>query len=177
LVGAELVFRRGTPPYAEYTFKHALVQDSTLLRNRRQQIHGLIVSTLETQFPEIVTSQPQLLAHHCAEAGLNEKSVGYRLKAGRQSVARSEMPEAVEQLRKGLELLLSLPDSAWRQQQELDLRVALGPALMATKGYAAPDVVETVARARELAGQLDRADYLIALLYGQWVFTSSDLST
>jgi class 3 adenylate cyclase len=171
LVGAELVFRRGTPPYAEYTFKHALVQDaaySTLLRTRRQQIHGLIVSTLETQFPEIVASQPQLLAHHCAEAGLNEKSVGYRLKAGQQSVARSENAEAVEQLRKGLELLLSFPDSTSRQQQELDLRVALAPPLMATKGYAAPDVAETVARSRQLAGHLGRADYLVALLYGQW---------
>jgi predicted ATPase len=171
LVGAELVFRRGTPPYAEYTFKHALVQDaaySTLLRTRRQQIHGLIVSTLETQFPEIVASQPQLLAQHCADAGLNEKSVGYRLKAGQQSVARSEMPEAVEQLRKGLELLLSLPDSAWRQQQELDLRIALGPPLMAIEGYAAADVADTVRRARELATQLNRPDYLVELLYGQW---------
>ena len=171
LDSAQLIFRRGTPPHSEYTFKHALVQDaaySTLLRSRRQQIHGLIVSTLEAQFPEVVSSQPQLLAHHCVEAGLNEKSVGYRLKAGQQAVARSEMPEAAEQLRKGLELLLSMPDDHWRQQQELELRIALGPALMATKGYAAPDVVENVTRARELAGQLDRADYLVALLYGQW---------
>jgi tetratricopeptide (TPR) repeat protein len=126
------------------------------------------VSTLESHFPEIVASQPQLLAHHCAETALNEKAVGYRLKAGQQSVARSEMPEAVGQLRKGLDVLFSLPDGAWRQQQELDLRVALGPALMATKGYAAPDVAETVGRARELAAQLNRPAYIVALLYGQW---------
>ena len=85
LVAAELIFRRGTPPDAEYTFKHALVQDaaySTLLRSRRQQIHGRIATTLESQFPETMTAQPELLAHHCGEAGLTEKAVGYWLKAG-----------------------------------------------------------------------------------------------
>ena len=83
-MAAELIFRRGTPPDAEYTFKHALVQDaaySTLLRSRRQQIHGRIATTLENQFPETMTAQPELLAHHCGEAGLTEKAVGYWLKA------------------------------------------------------------------------------------------------
>ena len=62
---AQLVFRRGTRPDAEYTFKHALVQDavySTLLRSRRQQIHARIVTTLEGQFSEVVAAQPQLRA-------------------------------------------------------------------------------------------------------------------
>lgn len=78
LVSSELIFRRGLPPDAEYTFKHALVQDaaySTLLRSRRQQIHARIATTLEEQFPDIVTAQPALLAHHCTEAGLIEKAV------------------------------------------------------------------------------------------------------
>jgi predicted ATPase len=71
LVSAELIFQRGTPPDAEYAFKHALVQDvaySTLLRSRRQQIHARIVATMESQFSKIVAVQPQLIAHHCAEA-------------------------------------------------------------------------------------------------------------
>jgi predicted ATPase len=86
LVHAELIFQRGTPPDAEYTFKHALVQDAaytTLLRGRRQQIHARIAATLERQFPDIVAAQPQLLARHCAEAGFNEKAIGYCLKGGR----------------------------------------------------------------------------------------------
>ena len=77
LVRAELVFRRGTPPDAEYTFKHALVQDaaySTLLRSTRQLLHGRIAAALESRFTEIVETQPQLLAHHCAEAGLTGQS-------------------------------------------------------------------------------------------------------
>ncbi|HKD58102.1 MAG TPA: AAA family ATPase, partial [Hyphomicrobiaceae bacterium] len=170
LVNSELIFRRGTPPDAEYTFKHTLVQDaaySTLLRGRRQQIHARIASTLERQFSEIATARPALMAHHCAEAGLNEKAVNHWLKAGQQAVARSAMTEAATQLQKGLDLLASVPDCASRQQQELDLRLALGPALIATKGYSAPDLIETVARARTLAEQLNRSEYVIALLYGQ----------
>ena len=92
LVTAELVFRRGVPPDAEYTFKHALVQDaaySTLLRSRRQQMHARIATVLENQFPDLVAAQPQMMAHHCAEAGLTDKAVGYRLTAGQQAVARS----------------------------------------------------------------------------------------
>jgi len=173
LVHAELIFRRGTPPDAEYTFKHALVQDaaySTLLRSRRHQLHARIAATLEDQFPKIVVAQPALLAQHCTEAALAEKAVGYWLKAAQQAWARSAMMETVTLLRKGLDVLTDLPDSPWRQQQELDLQIALGPALTATKGYSAPDVGETVARARALAEQLERSDYLVPLLYGQWVF-------
>ena len=171
LVSAELIFRRGTPPDAEYTFKHALVQDaaySTLLRSRRVQVHGRIASTLENEFPELVAAHPELLAHHCGEAGLNEKAINYWLKAGQQAAARSATAEAGAQLKKGLDLLASLSDTVQRQQQELDLRVAIMPALIATKGYGAPDVAETVARVHELAHQLDRPDYLVGLLYGQW---------
>ena len=94
---AELIFRRGAPPDAEYTFKHALVQDaaySTLLRSRRQQLHGHITAILEAHFPEIVQTQPDVLARHSAEAALAEKAVGYWLKAGQQAMARWAMTEA-----------------------------------------------------------------------------------
>ena len=173
LVSAELIFRRGTAPDAEYTFKHALVQDaaySTLLRNRRQQIHARIASTLEAQFPELVAAEPQLVAQHCSEAGLNEKGAGYWLKAGQRAVARSSMPEAVAQINKGLGLLDSMAPSPARQQQELDLRIALGPALIATRGYSSAEVGEAFALASNLAEQLDRPDYLVPLLYGQWAY-------
>jgi predicted ATPase len=112
LVHAGLIFRRGTPPDAEYTFKHALVQDaaySTLLRSRRQQLHGRIAEALESRFSESIEAQPQLMAHHCAEAGLTDKAVSYSLKAGQQMMARSAMPEAVSQLQKRLALLTTLP--------------------------------------------------------------------
>ena len=173
LASAELIFQRGTPPDAEYTFKHALVQDaaySTLLRSRCQQLHGRIATTLEAQFPDIVTAQPALMAQHSSEAALTEKAVGYWLKAGQQATARSAMTEAVAQLQKGLDLLKSMSDTSARQQQELDLRITLGQALIATKSWAAPLVGETYARAHLLAEQLDRPDYLFPLLFGQVVF-------
>jgi hypothetical protein len=78
------------------------------------------------------------------------------------------MVGAVAQLQKGVYLLGSLPDSASQQRHELDLLIALGRALMATRGYAAPEVGDIVGRARRLAERLDRPDYLVPLLYAQW---------
>ena len=109
---SELVFRRGVPPEATYTFKHALVQDAayqSLLKSRRQQIHAIIASTLEAQFPEIAEAEPETLAHHYTAAGLAEQAVAYWLKAGQQALKRSANLEAMAHLGKGLELVAALP--------------------------------------------------------------------
>ena len=92
LVTSELVIQRGAPPHASYTFKHALVQDAahgSLLRSTRHQLHAQIAQALESHYPELMESQPELFAQHYAEAGLVEKSVGYWGKAGRRSAART----------------------------------------------------------------------------------------
>jgi len=172
LVHAELIFRRGTPPHAEYTFKHALVQDaaySTLLRSRRHRLHAQIGKILEEQFPETAKAQPQMLAHHFTEAGMTEPAIDYWLKAGRQVLARSAMVEAEALLRKGLNLVSSLPDGVWRQEHELALQIALGQALFATQGWAAPGVGEAYARARHLCDQLERPHKLLPIVYGEWI--------
>src|SRR3984893_18795025 len=98
LVNAELMYRRGTPPDAEYTFKHALVLDSayaSLTRSRRQELHGHIARTVEVGFPEISATKPEMLAHHFTQAGLAHQAVGYWLKAGQLALARSANSEAV----------------------------------------------------------------------------------
>jgi class 3 adenylate cyclase/predicted ATPase len=175
LASAGLIFQRGMLPDAEYTFKHALVQDaaySTMLRSRRQQLHGRIAAVLESEFPEIGEKRPEVLARHCAEAGLIERAVGYLRKAGQQGIARGAMTEAVAQLGKGLDLLSSLPDNESRQDQELDLQLMFSRALMAAKGYGAPELGEALARARKLCEQLDQREQLAAVMYGQWVFHS-----
>ena len=103
---ARLVFRRGTPPDAIYTFKHALVQDaaySTLLRGDRQELHARIAEALEERFPERIAREPELLAHHFAEARQTERAIGYWLKAGERAASRSANLEAVRQLTRGLE--------------------------------------------------------------------------
>jgi class 3 adenylate cyclase/tetratricopeptide (TPR) repeat protein len=173
LTNSGLLFVRGTPPQSSYIFKHALVQDAaygTLLRGRRQRLHARIAVILEDRFPELVLAQPTLLAQHFVEAGLTERAVGYWLKAGQQALARSAMTEAVAQLRKGLEVLTVLPDSPERGRQELDLQTALGAALTATKGFAAAEVAETLARARALAEQFDRPEHVVPLIAHQWAF-------
>jgi class 3 adenylate cyclase/tetratricopeptide (TPR) repeat protein len=170
---AGLLFVRGAPPQSSYIFKHVLVQDAaygTLLRDRRQLLHARIAAALEAHFPEAVLTQPARLAQHCAAAGLAEKAVAYWLKAGRQALAGSAMTEAVSQLRKGLDVLGGLPDGPQRRRQELDLQTALGSALAATKGWGAADVNETLVRARALAEQLDRPEYLAPLIMGQCSF-------
>jgi hypothetical protein len=121
------------PPDAEYTFKHALVQDAaygTLLRSRRKELHARIAATLESRFPDIVAAQPALLALHCDEAGLTERAVAYCLAAGRQAWARSAATETVALLRRGLAMVPVLPETDRRRETELDLRIALGQALV-----------------------------------------------
>jgi class 3 adenylate cyclase/tetratricopeptide (TPR) repeat protein len=173
LMNSGLLFVRGTPPQSNYIFKHALLQDAaygTLLRSRRQLLHARIAASLEDHFRDIVLAQPALLAQHYAEAGLAEQAVVYWLKAGQQALARSAMAEAVAQLRKGLDMLAGLPDGPWRQQQELDLLIALTSALTATKGYSAAAVGETLARVRTLAKQFEGHEYLVPPIMNQYAF-------
>jgi class 3 adenylate cyclase/predicted ATPase len=170
LVASGLVFQRGAPPDAVYSFKHALVQDaahSSLLRSSRQQLHAQIGDALATHFPELMDSQPELLAQHYAEAGLVEKSVAYWSQAGRRSAARSAMAEAAAQLQKGLDQLALLPDSRERQQQELEFWSALGAALRFVKGQASPEMGHAFTRARELWEQLGSPSQFVHIPYGQ----------
>jgi class 3 adenylate cyclase/predicted ATPase len=170
LVDAGLVFQRGAPPTAEYLFKHALVQEAayaTLLRRTRQQLHARIAASLENLSPELMDSQPELLAQHYAEAGLVEKSVASWGKAGHRSAARSAMTEAAAQFQKGLDQLALLPDNFARQRHELELSSALGAALNAVKGNAAPETGQAYARARELWEQLGSPAEFLQVPFGQ----------
>jgi predicted ATPase/class 3 adenylate cyclase len=176
LVHAALLFRRGTPPTATYLFKHALVQDTayaSLLKSRRQQLHSRIAQVLEARFPETVAAEPALLAHHHTEAGHMEAAISSWLLAGQQACQRSANTEAISHLTQGLTLLSMLPNTPERTHQELNLQTALGPALIATKGNAAPDVERTYARARELCQQLGDTPQLFPVLRGLIIYYNS----
>jgi predicted ATPase len=111
LVRAELLFRRGAPPNAQYTFKHALVQDvayASLLRANRQQLHARIARAYETCFPEVVRAQPELVAHHFTEAGLSDAAIEYWQRAGDLAMARSGHAEAIHHFSVALDLLTKL---------------------------------------------------------------------
>jgi predicted ATPase len=176
LVASELVFQRGTPPDAVYSFKHALVRDTaygSLLRTSRQELHAQIADALEAQFPELMESQPELFAQHYAEAGFVEKSVVYWGRAGRRSAARSAMAEAAAQLQKGLDQLSLLPDNSKRRGQELEFWSALGAALRFAKGQATPEMGRAFARGRELWEQLGYPSEFLHIPYGQSFYHNS----
>jgi class 3 adenylate cyclase/tetratricopeptide (TPR) repeat protein len=175
LCDSGLVFQRGHLPEARFLFKHALVQDAayaSLLRTDRRDVHRRISEALESRLSETREIQPELLAHHFTEADMTDHAIRYWLKAGQQALGQSGMVEAAALLRKGLRLILNVPDSIQRQERELDLQIALGQAIIATQGYAAPGVSEAYARARELCEKLECAHKLLPILYGQWAFQS-----
>jgi TOMM system kinase/cyclase fusion protein len=169
LVEAELLYQQGLPPQATYLFKHALIQDTayqSLLRSTRQHYHQRIAQVLEECFPEICATQPDLLAHHYTEAGLVTQAIPYWQQAGQRAIQRSANLEAISHLTKGIEVLMTLPETPERTRQELDLQTTLGPALMAAKGYAAPEVEQAYARARALATQVEETPRLFPILWG-----------
>jgi class 3 adenylate cyclase/predicted ATPase len=171
LVAAELVFPRGVPPYATYTFKHALVRDAayaSLLKSRRHELHVRVASALQERFPEIVANQPEVLARHFTQAGLVPQAIAYWRRAGERANEHSASMEAIADLEEGLRLVANLPDPKQRLEEEFALRMAISGPLTATKGYAAPEVECAYLRARELSEQLGRSSELFAVLRGLW---------
>ena len=178
LIEAGLLFRQGTPPYATYLFKHALVQDAaygTLLREPRRALHARIAETLESQFTEIAESQPELLARHCTEAGIIEKAAGLWGKAGQRSLARSALVEAAEQLTRALNQISALPATRTLRREQIKLQVALITPLIHVKGYAAPETKAAAEQARLLIGHAEALGeppedplLLFSVLYGVW---------
>jgi predicted ATPase len=125
---------------------------------------------LANRFPDTAETQPELLAHHYTEAGFAAQAIPFWLRAGQRAVQRSANVEAISHITKGLELLKSLPETAERNQQELTLQIALGMPLIATKGYAAPEVGQVYTRAQELCRQVGDTAALFPVLRGLWVF-------
>jgi class 3 adenylate cyclase/predicted ATPase len=171
LVAAELIFQRGLPPEAKYLFKHALVQDAiyaSLVRSRRQQIHAQIARALEEQFPDVVTGEPEMLAHHFTAAGLTERGVLYWNRAGQHASDRSAFVEAARHFNTGIELLKALPDTPARTRQELALHIGLGAALIVTKGHATVEVEQAYLKAHALCLQIGETPELTPVLLGLW---------
>jgi class 3 adenylate cyclase/predicted ATPase len=169
LVESGLVFRRGTPPDATYTFKHALVQDAayqSLLRATRRHYHAQIARLFEQRFPEIAEKQPELVAHHYTEAGEPEQALRYWHQAGRRAARRSANVEAIGHLTRGLGILSQLPDTPERTEREIDFLMSLGPAFIAMKGHGALEVKLTYSRARELCEEIGDAPRLSRVLAG-----------
>ena len=177
LVQAELLFCRGVPPRSSYLFKHALVRDaadSTLLRGARRKWHREIAEVLETHFSETTETQPEILALHYAEAGEAMKAAKYWLDAGRRAAQRSANVEAIAHFKNGIEVLQTLRETSDRDRQEIALQLALGPALLATRGWSAPEAERAYRRARDLCERLGDDRQRFDSTWGSWLVCAGD---
>jgi len=169
----------GPAPQASYLFKHTLVQDAaygTLLREPRRALHARIAEAIESQFAETAESRPEILAHHCTEAGLIEKAAGLWGKAGERSLDRSALVEAAAQFTRALEQIATLPGTPALRREQIKLQVALIAPLIHVKGYAAPETKAATERAHLLIEQADALGeptedplLLFSVLYSIWV--------
>ena len=167
LVASEFLYEDGALPHATYRFKHALIQDAayqSLLKSTRQQYHQRIAAVLESAFPDVVASQPELVARHYSEAGLTAQAIPYWLAAGQRALQRFANREAANHATRGLELLAALPDTPDRAQQELTLQLLLGAATTPTSGPHSAEPMYT--RARELARQVGSTPEVFPALSG-----------
>jgi class 3 adenylate cyclase/predicted ATPase len=173
LAEAELLFEQGVASAPSYRFKHALIQEAayqSLLRSKRQEHHRKVAETLKARFPEIVEAQPELVAHHYTGADLKEAAIPYWQAAAVNAMRRSANLEAIAHLTKARELLLTLPERPERLQQELALQLALGTPLIATRGFASPDVGKVYERANEICKLSGDAPQLFPVVWGLWIF-------
>jgi class 3 adenylate cyclase/predicted ATPase len=178
---AGLIVRRGHPPEALYSFKHVMIQNAahdSLLHSERRKLHARIAQVLAEMYPEKTEREPELLAHHLTESGQSEGAASFWLKAGKQAAKAGANLEAIGHLRRGLGVVQANPRMQGADEIELELRIALGNALIAAKGYAVQEVEENYIRALELGQQLDDDEKAFAATRGLWVchFIRADLT-
>jgi len=182
LQAAEFLYEQPAFPESEYTFKHALTQEvayTSLLQERRKAVHERTAQALEALYPDRLEDHYEALAHHYRRSGNTPKAVDYLQRAGQQAAQRSVHAEALEHLTAALELLQLLPEGAERTRQELGVHLALGPALMATRGQTDPEVERVYARARELCQKVGETPQLFPALGGlhRFYFARGELQT
>ena len=169
LVDAEILFVRGEPPAATYTFKHALIQETayqSLLKRSRQQLHTRVAHVLEERFAETVASEPEVIARHYQQAGLVAQAIAHYQRAGERATRRSANEEAIGHLRRAIDLVAALPETRERHQRELGLQMAIGVPLTAARGFSHPENEQAYARARELVSQIGELPELPRVLAG-----------
>ena len=171
LSDVDIVSRRGVPPDAIYTFKHALVQDAaygSLLRIRRRELHGKVAEFLCQQ--DTGEDNPEVVAHHLENAGQVDAAIEYWQAAADRAMATSAFREAIAHLRRALALLPQTPRGDGRDRVELELLGRFGPVLIATKGYAHREVSDAYTRASDLCEMLGDDSRSLAVIRGQWQY-------
>lgn len=156
LTASGIVTRRGAPPLATYSFKHALVQDAayaTMLRSRRRPLHADIAHALIERSPAQAESHPEIVAHHLTEAGLAREATDYWTKAGRLVQARWANREAAAFFERALRSLETLPETRATIEQSIDLRFDLKTSLFPLGQFG--DILAHLREAETRAKRLD----------------------
>ncbi|MBI3756407.1 MAG: hypothetical protein HY267_00370, partial [Deltaproteobacteria bacterium] len=165
----EFLYEQPAFPEVEYIFKHALTQEvayGTVLQEQRKLLHERTGQALETVYAATLSEHYGALAHHYSRSANTEKAITYLQLAGQQEVQRSAYTEAISHFTAALDLLSTRPETPERAAQELTLRLAVGPPLQATKGWASPEVEAVYTRARELCQQVGETPQLFPALFG-----------
>jgi tetratricopeptide (TPR) repeat protein len=171
LVAADIIYQRGLPPNASYAFRHVLIQEAayqSILKSERASYHQRIADLLREHFESLCEKRPELLARHLTRAGRIEEAVPRWLDAGRLAARKAAHIEASSLLQQALQLLEQLPESAQRDALELEIQIALGPALMAVHGYSAQQVRDAYSRAEQLSNQAESTIAIAPVLFGLW---------
>jgi predicted ATPase/class 3 adenylate cyclase len=168
LVDAGLLLQRGLPPEAIFSFKHALIQDvsySSTLKRVRRTTHGKVAKLLVDKFPQLCAAEPELIAHHFAEAGLAHEAVKYLLLAVDKALAAYANLEAIDHLQHARRLIASWPETPERAALELRMILSLGQPLAATQGYSSIELRRAYERAHALCRGIDDPISLWFVLY------------
>jgi class 3 adenylate cyclase/tetratricopeptide (TPR) repeat protein len=173
---AELIYARGIPPEANYTFRHALIQDAAyeaLLKSRRRELHRSVALAMTEKFPALAKTQLEVVARHWTEAGETKKAIAAWRKAGDAGSKRYAFTEAENAYRQALDLIRVQAESRERDAQELELMNRLIPALQLAKGWAAPEAAEAIAYTQSLAEKTGNLAQLLLQVIGAFVSTVS----
>jgi len=165
----EFVYEQPAMGDTEYAFKHALTQEvsyNSVLLERRKQLHERIGAAIEALYANSIEDHLDELAHHYSRSGNVPKALEYQERAGRRALQRSAYADAMRALTAAIELLMRLPESTERDQRELGLQTTLGPVLMITKGWAAPETERVSLRVQELVETGGTAAQRFSLLTG-----------
>jgi predicted ATPase len=158
---------------SRYSFVHTFYREVVYERVTeawRAQLHRRIGEREEAGYGEQAREIAAELAVHFEQGRDYPRAVRYLQLTGENAIRRSAYQEALDHLNKGLELLKLLPDTAERTPRELALLITLGASLMATKGFAVPEVGQAYARARELCQKVGETPQLFPVLWGLWAF-------
>jgi len=181
LEGLDLTPLERPDPDLAYIFKHIITRDvvyNLMLFSQRRQLHRAVAEWYEKTYANDLAPYFSYLAYHWCKVVVDSaidpklvwKAVDYLQKAGNQAVQRYVNQEAIGFFAEALELLKTLPNSIERTERQIELQLAIGAPIIATKGYAAVEVLNAYTQAQELCKKLGDKAKLFPALRGLWAF-------